>query len=197
MSNRDPPTPLTSSVASEQSTNPGSNSNEESDIYVDAPGELPQVQPSLQVEMRDNLTNRAYIENIPQGTLNITWQYLTEGISKILDAILCRIPPSLDADILADPMKQREVREITNYKHHGRKVQNEHSEETNKEDALQLIESGDWVRYTGKEERDRAWNEEVERREFEMREEFEDELHEWDDCFLPDDDPRGWVTVLK
>ncbi|KAF2688885.1 hypothetical protein K458DRAFT_385051 [Lentithecium fluviatile CBS 122367] len=160
--------------------NPSAASDEE---YIDALDSVFGLSPSAQDEMDTYLTIQLSAEHDPNSIRNA---HRARAFTN-----QC---PSMDAEILKDPVKQKEVREITNYKEHTHEARARRYKRC--WDKPRDADLSEIVQYTGDEEANRGFKEVYDRRHFELAKgTFVDEREEYDDCFVAVDDPEGWVYI--
>lgn len=136
----------------------------ENDGYVDVLDEITNLSPSLHEEMQEFLRTQAKAEfssSLTPISPNKPWGNLSTELSR-----RARRDISMDADILKDPVKQKDICEMTNF--------NDSSPEARKRrykrrwDVPNDVDISEVVQYTDDDEADRRFSEEYDRKDSEV-----------------------------
>ncbi|KAF2006115.1 hypothetical protein P154DRAFT_570189 [Amniculicola lignicola CBS 123094] len=102
--------------------------------------------------------------------------------------------PTMDADILRDKVKQHEISEMTNYTDRSLEGKRRRAKQAvwDKPDNWDISEL---EAITGDEKEEAQLSEDYLRWTWAQKDRFSADKNEWDDCYLPRDDPEGFVLV--
>ncbi|KAF2734198.1 hypothetical protein EJ04DRAFT_603600 [Polyplosphaeria fusca] len=191
------PWPFSNRATNSKSNQHRRNSSLDEDSGSDVEEYVTNMQPSVRKEMNQFIADQKATEHVPTLPPASSVLYRIPILRSLTKAIYGP-PKSMDADILKDPVKQREVLELTTHKntsHQARKRRyyREYLKQYREDGELTEV-----VVHTEDGIRDEKDSEQFERRYWERSREY---LHArgegWDDCYLGEENKDGWVYVHK